>query len=290
MNQREHQDHVSTAGFVSGEWFALVHTPIPMKKAMNIPKAIEAVDAEWQKLADKKAWLLDTVQPKAKVEARSKATGVPVHFGSLMDLCHEKHSELQRHIPVNERTYKGRVVFRGDQVKDETGFYAVFSEQGSSASHLAASKFLNAIARAPGNDGEDSDARGAYTQVALSDVVDKHGKTQSVETWISLPRKYRPKWWDKIDEPVCRLRLNLYGHPLAGLYWEQFCTKHLIDLGFEKVAGWECMFVHRQQKLFLSVYVDDFKMAGRKVNIGPMWANIKKVMDIDPPTKLVDNV
>ena len=50
-----------------------------------------------------------------------------IHFGSLMDLRSEKHSEL----PVETRTYKGRVVFRGDIVKGESGFYAVFSEQGA---------------------------------------------------------------------------------------------------------------------------------------------------------------
>ena len=60
-----------------------------------------------------------------------------------MDLCHEKHSEQAEAM----RRYKGRVVFRGDQVRDEDGFYAVFSEQGTSASHMAAAKFLDAIAR-----------------------------------------------------------------------------------------------------------------------------------------------
>ena len=46
-----------------------------MKKALQIKKAAEAVDAEWEKLAKKKAWLLETVQPKAKVIARAKAKG-----------------------------------------------------------------------------------------------------------------------------------------------------------------------------------------------------------------------
>ena len=65
-----------------------------------------------------------------------------MHFGELMELCQEKHIEL----PPEQRKYKGMIVFRGDKVKDETGFYAVFSEQGTSASHLAAAKILDAIA------------------------------------------------------------------------------------------------------------------------------------------------
>ena len=60
-------------------------------------------------------------------------------------------------------------MFRGDQVRDETGFLAVFSEQGTSASHLAAAKFLDAIARFPGCDGEGADAKSAYTQVLMAE-------------------------------------------------------------------------------------------------------------------------
>ena len=77
-----------------------------------------------------------------------------------MPLCHVKHSELAEEF----HSHKGRVVFRGDNVRDEQGHLAVFSEQGTSASHIAAAKFLDALARFHGNDGEDSDAMGAYTQ------------------------------------------------------------------------------------------------------------------------------
>ena len=84
-----------------------------------------------------------------------------------MELCHEKHSEL----PIHLRSYKGRVVCRGGQVRDESGFYAVFSEQGTSASHLAAAKFLDAISRFPDCDGENADASSAYTQVRFEDLI-----------------------------------------------------------------------------------------------------------------------
>ena len=53
-------------------------------------------------------------------EARTK--GATVHFASLMDLCHLKNAELE----TKHQEYKGRDVFRGDIVKDDSGFYAVF--------------------------------------------------------------------------------------------------------------------------------------------------------------------
>ena len=42
----------------------------------------------------------------------------------------------------NTKKYKGRVVLRGDIVKDITGSYAVFVEQGSSASQMTAAKIM----------------------------------------------------------------------------------------------------------------------------------------------------
>ena len=48
-----------------------------------------------------------------------------------MDICHLKNAELE---PKFQK-YKGRVVLRGDIVKDVSGAHdAVFTEQGSSAS------------------------------------------------------------------------------------------------------------------------------------------------------------
>lgn len=76
-------------------------------------------------------------------------------------MCNRKHAELAEKFNV----YKGRVCFRGDQVRDEEGFYAVFSEQGTSASRQEAANMMDAIGRMPDHDGEDSDARSAYTQV-----------------------------------------------------------------------------------------------------------------------------
>ena len=162
------------------------------------------------------------------------------------------------------------------KVRDEEGYYAIFSEQGTSASLMAATKFLDAIARCNGCDGQDSDACSACTQVKLRDychlIQDARGESPRIETWISLPKHKQPKEWAHIKNPVVPLERNLYGHPLAGLFWEMFCTEKVEKVGFEKIPGWECLFVRREKQLFLSIYVDDFKMAGKKENLAPMWA------------------
>ena len=42
--------------------------------------------------------------------------------------------------------------------------------------------------------------------------------------------------------------------------------------------------------LFLSVYVDDIKLAGKKQNIDPMWKVLNKEVDLGGPTSFVDHV
>ena len=79
----------------------------------------------------------------------------------------------------------------------------------------------------------------------------------------------------RMEDPVVPLERNLYGHPLAGLLWERQFEKILFKYGWEKVSNWECLFVHREKGLFLSVYVDDIKLAGMKQNIVPRWKVLK---------------
>ena len=74
-----------------------------------------------------------------------------------------------------------------------------------------------------------------------------------------------------MEDPVVPLERNLYGHHLAGLLWERQFEKILLEYGWEKVSNWGCLIVHREKGLFLSVYVDDIKLAGKTENIEPTW-------------------
>ena len=50
-------------------------------------------------------------------------------------------------------------------MKDDSGSYAVFTAQGSSASQMTAAKIMDIISRLLGCDGQAADAVSAYTQV-----------------------------------------------------------------------------------------------------------------------------
>ena len=92
------------------------------------------------------AWNLTKVRSKKEVIDEARTKGAKVHFASLMDIWHLKNAELE----AKHQKYKGRVVLRGDIVKDDSGSYAVYTEQGSSASQMTAAKIMDIISRLPG--------------------------------------------------------------------------------------------------------------------------------------------
>ena len=155
-----HEDHIAGKGENSLQHYNLVHKFIPMPQAMKIPAAKAAVDKEWEKVEKISAWNLTKVRSKKELIDEARTKGAKVHFASLMDICHLKKAELA----AKHQKYKGRVVLRGDIVKDDSGSYAVFTEQGSSASQMTAAKVTDIISRLLGCDGQAADAVSAKTQ------------------------------------------------------------------------------------------------------------------------------
>ena len=73
-------------------------------------------------------------------------------------------------------------------------------------------------------------------------------------------------------------------------YGKRQIEKILLKYDWENVSNWECFFVHREKGLFLSVYVDDIKLDGKKQNINPMWKVLNKEVDLGEPTSFLDHV
>ena len=165
MEGSHHEDHFAAKGINSLSRYNLVHKFIPMPQAMKIPDAKAAVEKELEKLEKISAWNLTKVKNKNDVIAEARNKGHTAHFAPLMDLCHLKNSELEPQF----QKYKGRVVLRGDIVKDDSRSYAVFTEQGSSASQMTAAKLMDTKSRLPGCAGQAADAVSASTQVKMEE-------------------------------------------------------------------------------------------------------------------------
>ena len=80
---------------------------------------------------------------------------------------------------------------------------------------------------------------------------------------------------------------KLYGHPLAGLFWEKQFEEAFLDLGKEKIQTWEWMYVRSSKTRIVSVST---KMAGKNQNMTPMWKKLMNNVDIDEPTSFLDHV
>ena len=152
---------------------------------------------------------------------------------------------------------------------------AVFQELSSCLATMQAAKAADCYGLVPGNHVMQADAEIAYTQSLLG----------GVKTWVRIPKEqWRKEWTDRcMENPVCPLIRALYGHPDAGVYWEKHCEKHLLSSGFVPVKEWRSCYWHGDLKLFLVVYVDDFKMAAPKDNIPKGWALIRQGVTMGDP-------
>ena len=146
---KPHQDHISAKEMNCFTHCSLVHKFIPMPKALKIPDAKAAMENNWGKLKKIPAWA-------AKYSLR--------HWWISVTLW------TRRWNPQYQK-YKGRVVLRGDSVKEDPGSYAVFAEQGSSASQTTAAKVMDIISRLPGCTRQAADTVSAYTQVKMEDPL-----------------------------------------------------------------------------------------------------------------------
>ena len=255
---------IAGKGNNSLQHYNLVHKFIPMPQAMKIPAAKAAVDKEWGNFEKILVWNLTKVRNKKEVIDEARNNGKSVHVSLLTDLCHLKNSEME----PRYQKYKGAVVLRSD----DSGAYAVFTEQGSSASQMTTAKVMDIIFP----DFQDVQVKQPmqYPFIRRSKwkVYPNYWNFQSQNAQIFgfvYHDTNGPKSWSSKEDPVVPLERNLYGHPLAGLSWEMQFEKVLLQHGWEKVSNCECFFVHRERKLFLSVYVDDIKLAGNKQNIDP---------------------
>ena len=74
-------------------------------------------------------------------------------------------------------------------------------------------------------------------------------------------------------------------------YVERQFEKILLQHGWEKIPNWECLFVHREKGLFLSVYVDDIKNWLERNKILIRCGNLlNKEVDLGEPTSFLDHV
>ena len=152
VKPKKHREKIPKVAF---PFSACVARPVSRNEIAAQPAAKKAMDEEYDKLRYKVhpslskpgCWDEDLVRPRADVMREARKAGKEVHFGDIFGICVEKGSELEEHL----RKYKGRFVFRGNEVKDQNWEVAMFQELGSSPAAMESSKAADFYGLLPGH-------------------------------------------------------------------------------------------------------------------------------------------
>ena len=108
--------------------------------------------------------------------------------------------------------------------------------------------------------------------------------------WIRLPRHEWPKSWSNIQPPVVLLERNLYGHPLAGLFWERQFDKVLLGPGLEKYRiGNVSSFIENKDYSYRYTWMTCKWLKESRI-LSPRWRKLMKLVDLGEPTSFLDHV
>ena len=174
---KNHEDHIAGKGVNSLSHYNLVHKFISYAWSHENNRCKGSIGERMGKLEKHRhgSWRKSKTKVRWSLKQGIRDTLFILRRLWILESKHQK--------------YKGRVVLRGDIVKDDSGSCAVFTEQGSSASQMMAAKVMDAP---------------SLLKIPWSEFPD---------IWIRLPKHKYPKSLSSMG--------NLYGHLVAGLLWEK---------------------------------------------------------------------
>ncbi|CAE8725927.1 unnamed protein product, partial [Polarella glacialis] len=255
----KNNNHREKLGISDQPFNAFVGRLLKNSEIKSDPAAQAAILTELGKLRAAGAWCESTVTEWGLVRDNAVRSGKKVHVGRLHAIAAEKGSELPLGHP--ERKMKGRIVFLGNNVRDEDG-----QLQGCATPSASSVDTI-----------EQADAEQAYIQSPLG----------GTETYIRLPKELQPDSWKHMRDPVCKLVMSLYGHPDAGGFWQAHCKNALESVGFIEVSeSWQSLFYHPELKVMMAVYVDDFKASGPVEALKKAWTLARSKIRTGAPTPI----
>ena len=137
--------------------------PVNRNNDINDKKAMGAYWKEWENLEKRKIWEWESLREWDDVSAEARDNNQEIHLGFLFGLMVEKGSEFTDE-DDERRYFKCRVVFRGNDVKDQNWEVAMFQEIATTLTTLEASRYSDLLATFPGNSVEGRDVEQAYLQ------------------------------------------------------------------------------------------------------------------------------
>eukprot|EP00435_Cladocopium_sp_Y103_P056347 s1336_g19.t1 len=182
---------------------ALVTLNLSRSAWLQDEKGVQAVLKEAQGLRDNGTWDDESVIPVTELRRKARQKGEKMKIAEVLTLCGIKHHEMS---PEHHR-YKGRIVYRGDAIRDEHHQYVLFEDTATTPTALAALNLTLWF--------------GCMTTLYCADCIQAYLHCDlDDKTWVILPYElWLDAWKQKYDKDTklaVRLIRSLYGHPQAG--------------------------------------------------------------------------
>ena len=117
---------------------AAVTRQLPRSEVLSRPEALEAIRKEMDGVASMGTWEWDSVEEEQTVKKKALDRGETIHLADLLAICSEKHIELEE----SYRQLKGRVCFRGDAARTESGNIALYQTFSASPASIVAANAI----------------------------------------------------------------------------------------------------------------------------------------------------
>ena len=205
-----------------------------MPQAIKCSRCKGSSGQNWEKCRKYRHGQLTKFRNKKEVVDEARKKGRKAHFRVIDGSLSSQEFGVRT---STSKVQRERVVLRGDTVKDDSGSYAVFAEQGSSASQMTAAKVMDIISRIPGCAGQASDAVSANTQV----------KVEGAPTLLKIPKSECLQIFGNVYKntngqnhgPVWKTQVFLLSEICMVIFWQD-CQKNgnlrkvLLKYGWEK--------------------------------------------------------
>ena len=262
------------ASFLPLPVLAGVHKLLSREEAKSIPQAVQAIKDEGEGVRKMNVWDDSTVVEKDELLAQARMQQQEIHVADIMPIASIKNYETPE-----QRKYKGRLVYRGDNTRDAFGAKALFQNLSSMPTTFQTLNILLWFGSLVGHVVRICDARKAYLQADL---------VSPVLTWVTLPPELWLPHWRGFRRPTVLLRKALYGHPEASAHWERHLARILVEVvGLVPVQGHASCFWWAEWSLVVAVYVDDILASGPPASQDKFWevlvthVDLEEVMELD---------
>ena len=247
----------------------MVHTPLSRQELFNHPQGRAKIKEDADEMRELHVWDDDEVYEVEELRATARREGWKIHIAEAMPIGSIKNSES-----TDKAKLKVRLVFRGDDVRDEHNQLALFRELKSIPATIATVNLILWYGLRPNHVVQIADAKKAYLQAPIR---------SDVPTYVILPREaWLPHWFRRFKRVAARVHKAMYGHPTSGDDWQEYLTEIVVvHLQGDQVEGWPSLWHIKSLNVLVAAYVDDLVVAGPQESVPVFWELLSQFIMVD---------